>query len=264
MKVSFNWLKEFVEVTVSPRELCRDLTMVGLNVESCVEAGDDRVLDVEVTTNRPDCLSHYGVAREVATFYHKPLKRLKLPVKESAPATAKKISIEILDPDLCARYCGRVIEDVEIKPSPAWLVKRLEAIGQRPINNVADATNYVLMELGHPLHAFDLERVRDRKIIVRRAKPNESLKTLDGVERKLKADQLVIADAVRALALAGAAKNRKSPKIRATCFSKALGSIPSRYDGRLKRRACILRLRTASSAARTSKWRRWPLTAPQR
>lgn len=203
MKISLHWLREFVDVPVAPRELRRDLTTIGLNTESCVEVGDDWVFDVEVTTNRPDCLSHYGMAREVTTLYRKPLKPLKFPVKETDPPAAGKIAIEIADPDLCARYCGRVIENLQIKPSPAWLVKRLEAIGQRPINNVADATNYVLMELGHPLHAFDLERVRDRKIIVRRAKPNENLKTLDGVARSLKTDQLVIADGARAVALAG-------------------------------------------------------------
>lgn len=203
MKISLSWLKEFVEVPVAPRELRRDLTMLGLNTESCVEAGDDWILEVEVTTNRPDCLSHYGLAREIATFYRRPLKQLKFPVKETDPPAASRISIEIADADLCSRYCGRVIENVQVKPSPAWLAKRLEAVGQRPINNVADATNYALLELGHPLHAFDLERVRDRKIIVRRAKPGEQLKTLDGIERKLGAENLVIADASHPVALAG-------------------------------------------------------------
>ena len=203
MKISLSWLKEFVDVPDDPRQLRRDLTMIGLNTESYVPAGDDWVFDVEVTTNRPDCLSHYGVAREVATVYRRPLKPLEFPVKESARPAAGEIAIEIADPDLCARYCGRIIENVQVKPSPEWLEKRLEAVGQRPINNVADVTNYVLMELGHPLHAFDLARVRERKIIVRRAKTGEHLKTLDGVDRTLAADHLVIADAQRAVALAG-------------------------------------------------------------
>lgn len=203
MKISLNWLREFVDVSVDPRELRRDLTMMGFNAESTVKAGDDWVFDIEVTTNRPDCLSHYGIAREVAARYRRPLKRLKFPVKETARPAAERISIEIADPDLCGRYCGRVIENVQIKSSPEWLQKRLEAVGQRPINNVADVTNYVLMELGHPLHAFDLARIRQRKIIVRRAKAGEHLKTLDGVDRALTADNLVIADAQRAVALAG-------------------------------------------------------------
>jgi len=203
MKISLSWLKEFVDVPVEPRQLRRDLTMIGLNTESCVQAGDDWILEVEVTTNRPDCLSHYGVAREIATLYRRPLKRLEYVVKESSEPASNEISIEIADPDLCARYCGRVIQNVQVKPSPDWLQKRLEALGQRPINNVADVTNYVLMELGHPLHAFDLARVRQRKIIVRRAKPGEHLRTLDGADRTLTAENLVIADAQSAVALAG-------------------------------------------------------------
>jgi phenylalanyl-tRNA synthetase beta chain len=203
MKVSLNWLKEFVEIPSEPHQLKADLTMVGLNVESVVAAGDDWVLEVEITTNRPDCLSHYGVAREVATLYHKPLKRLEISVKESGARSSEEISIQIVDPDLCGRYCGRVVRNVQVKPSPPWLVKRLEAVGQRPINNVADITNYVLMELGHPLHAFDLARIRERKIIVRRALPGELLRTLEGTDRVLTSENLVIADAQRPLALAG-------------------------------------------------------------
>jgi phenylalanyl-tRNA synthetase beta chain len=203
MKVSLNWLKEFVDFTAEPGQLKADLTMVGLNVESLAEVDGDWALDVEVTTNRPDCLSHYGVAREVATVYRKTLKRLEIFAKESGVRSSEEISIQILDPDLCARYCGRVIQNVRVKPSPDWLVKRLEVVGQRSINNVADVTNYVLMELGHPLHAFDLQRLRERKIIVRRALPGEQLRTLDGTNRVLTSENLVIADAQRAVALAG-------------------------------------------------------------
>ncbi len=203
MKVSYNWLKEFVEIPTEPCQLKADLTMAGLNVESLVAVGDDWVLEVEITTNRPDCLSHYGVAREVATVYRKALKRLEIFVKESGARSSEEVSIQILDPELCARYCGRVIQNVQVKPSPDWLVKRLEAVGQRPINNVADITNYVLMELGHPLHAFDLARLKERKIIVRRALPGELLRTLEGSDRVLTSENLVIADAQRPVALAG-------------------------------------------------------------
>jgi phenylalanyl-tRNA synthetase beta chain len=203
MKISFNWLKEFVEIASSPRQLKSDLTMIGLNAESLVQVGDDWVLDVEVTTNRPDCLSHYGVARELATHYGRSLKKIEVSVKESKKPAGGVVSIEIADPDLCARYCGRVVENVRVAPSPDWLVKRLEALGQRPINNVADATNYVLMELGHPLHAFDLARLRQQRIIVRRAKPGEPLKTLDRVQRTLTRENLVIADGMHPVALAG-------------------------------------------------------------
>ena len=203
MKLSLNWLKEFVEIAAAARQVKSDLTMIGLNTEGLAEVGDDWVLDVEVTTNRPDCLSHYGAARELAALYRRPLKKLHFPVQESAQPAQGVVPIEILDPDLCARYCGRVVKNVRVGPSPAWLVKRLEAVGQRSINNVADATNYVLMELGHPLHAFDLARLRGPKIVVRRARPGETMRTLDGVDRALTADNLVIADATHAVALAG-------------------------------------------------------------
>jgi phenylalanyl-tRNA synthetase beta chain len=203
MKVSFNWLKELVEIPTEPAQFKADLTMAGLNAESLAEAGGDWVLDVEVTTNRPDCLSHYGMAREAATYYRKTLKRLEIFVKESGVRSSEEISIQIADPDLCARYCARVVQNVKVKPSPDWLVRRLEAVGQRPINNVADITNYVLMELGHPLHAFDLARIKERKIIVRRALPGELLRTLEGTDRVLTSENLVIADARRAVALAG-------------------------------------------------------------
>ncbi len=224
MKISLNWLKEFVDVEAEPRKFKSDLTRVGLNVEMFAATGDDFVFDVEVTTNRPDCLSHYGVAREVATLYGKPLRRREISVKESGAPASKEISIEIADPDLCARYCGRVIHGVGVKPSPAWLARRLEAVGVRPINNVADVTNYVLMELGHPLHAFDLARLRQKKIIVRRARGGERLKTLDGVERQLKPENLVIADGERAVALAGVMGGEESeitPATRAVLLESA-------------------------------------------
>jgi phenylalanyl-tRNA synthetase beta chain len=203
MKISLNWLKEFVAVTSDLASLKRDLTMLGLNVESATQEADDWALDLEITTNRPDWLSHYGVARELAAFYRLPLKRPEIQVRESKIPATDGISIEIAAPDLCARYCGRVLKGVHVKPSPAWLQKQLETVGQRPINNVADVTNYVLLELGHPLHAFDLARLEERKIIVRRARAGELLRTLDGVNRTLTADNLVIADGRRPVALAG-------------------------------------------------------------
>ncbi len=203
MRVSVNWLKEFVEITREPRQLASDLTMIGLNIEALAAAGDDSVLDLEVTTNRPDCLGHYGVARELATHERLPLKKVEVSLKESGELAARAVSIEISDPDLCARYCARVLRNVQVGASPDWLAERLETVGQRPINNVADATNYVLMELGHPLHAFDLSRLKQQKIIVRRAKPGEALRTLDGVNRMLTPDNLVIADGTRPVAVAG-------------------------------------------------------------
>jgi phenylalanyl-tRNA synthetase beta chain len=203
MKISLNWLKDFTDVPADPRDLKETLTQVGLGVESISRLGDDAILEVEVTTNRPDCLNHYGVAREIATAYHIPLKKVEVVLKEYGPPIAEEASVEIREPDLCARYCARVIRDLRVGPSPDWLVSRLEAAGARSINNVTDVTNYVLLELGHPLHAFDLAKLQQHKILVRRAQPGEWLTTLDGVERQLTEQNLVIADGERPVALAG-------------------------------------------------------------
>jgi phenylalanyl-tRNA synthetase beta chain len=203
MKVSYLWLKEFVDFDASPRELADDLSMVGIVVETIQPAGDDFILDLDLTTNRPDCLSHLGVAREVAAHYQKPLKRIAMVPKESSRAAEAEISVSIDAPNLCSRYCARVIRGVRVAPSPAWLVQRLETLGIRSINNVVDVTNYVLLELGHPLHAFDLSKIEGKVIIVRSPRPSEKLVTLDGLERELKPGMLLIADQHRPLALAG-------------------------------------------------------------
>ncbi|HEU4873093.1 MAG TPA: phenylalanine--tRNA ligase subunit beta [Pyrinomonadaceae bacterium] len=203
MFISYKWLKELTETRLSPDELRERLTMVGLAIDAVEQHGGDAVLDVEVPSNRPDCLSHVGIAREVAVIEN---GRMYLPAGEQIKTEGRAESltaVEIKDPDLCPRYAARLIRGVKIGPSPDWLAKRLETIGQRPINNVADITNYVLHELGQPLHAFDFEKLGGHRIVVRRAAPGEKLKTLDGVERTLTADMLVIADAEKAVALAG-------------------------------------------------------------
>ncbi len=203
MFISYNWLCELTGTDSTPRELRDRLTMVGLAIDSVEDVEDDHVLDIEVPSNRPDCLSHVGIAREVAAIEK---GEIILP-PSLPPATSGNIehytSVRILDPDLCWRYAARVIRSVKVGPSPDWLKRRLEAIGQRPINNVADITNYVLHELGQPLHAFDLAKLAEQRIVVRRAAAGEKLRTLDGVERKLETDMLVIADAERPVALAG-------------------------------------------------------------
>lgn len=203
MLISYEWLKELTDTRLSPAELRERLTMVGLAIDAVEEHGDDAVIDVEVPSNRPDCLSHVGIAREVSVIEK---GQLRMPASEqpkSEGRAADLTSVEIKDPDLCPRYAARLVRGVKIGPSPEWLVKRLETIGQRSINNVADITNYVLHELGQPLHAFDFEKLGEKRIVVRRAAPGEKLKTLDGVERTLTADMLVIADAQKAVALAG-------------------------------------------------------------
>ena len=203
MLISYHWLRELTNTGLRPHELRERLTMVGLAIDAVESHADDSVLDVEVPSNRPDCLSHVGIAREVTVIEG---KELRLPEPRSVKIdgrSADLTSVEIKDPDLCPRYAARLVRGVKIGPSPDWLAKRLEGIGQRPINNVADITNYVLHETGQPLHAFDLQKLSGRRIIVRRASRGEKLRTLDGVDRELTEEMLVIADAQNAVALAG-------------------------------------------------------------
>jgi len=203
MLISYEWLKELTDTKLSPNELRERLTMVGLAIDAVDEHNGGAVLDVEVPSNRPDCLSHVGIAREVSVIENGHVRMPSSEAPNSERRASDFTSVEIKDPDLCPRYAARLVRGVKIGPSPDWLVKRLETIGQRPINNVADITNYVLHELGQPLHAFDFEKLSGRRIVVRRANAGEKLKTLDGVERTLTDDILVIADAEKAVALAG-------------------------------------------------------------
>src|SRR5258705_5839501 len=203
MLISHNWLRELTDTRLSPQELRERLTMVGLAIDAVEKQERDSVLDVEVPSNRPDCLSHIGIAREVAVI-EKTQVRLPAGKPPKSEGRAESLtSVEIRDADLCPRYAARLVRGVQIGPSPAWLAERLQAIGQRPINNCADITKYLLHELGHPLHAFDLHKLSGHRIIVRRASPGEKLKTLDGVDRILDSQMLVIADAERPVALAG-------------------------------------------------------------
>jgi len=203
MLISYNWQRELTGTRLDPQEVRERLTNVGLAVDAVEERDGDFVLDVEVPSNRGDCLSHLGIARELAVIEHAQVSDLKSQIGETQGKTSDDASVEIRDPDLCPRYAARLIRGVKIAPSPDWLVKRLEVLGQRPINNVADITNYVLHELGQPLHAFDLAKLGQNRIVVRRAAKDEMIKTLDGVERKLDSDMLVIADATRPVAVAG-------------------------------------------------------------
>jgi len=203
MKVLYNLLKEFVDVTAPPEELRSRLSLSGTAIDAIDDSPAGPVLDVEVNTNRPDCLGYYGIAREVAALYRLRLKPLELRLNEAAHNVEAVTRVEIECPELCGRYTARVIRGVKVGPSPDWLRQRLEAVGQASINNVVDATNYAMFELGHPTHAFDLDQLAERRIVVRRARPGEKLRTLDNVERKLSADTCVIADAARAIAIGG-------------------------------------------------------------
>ena len=203
MFISYNWLRELTGTKLLPEEIRERLTNVGLAIDAVEPRGNDFVLDVEVPSNRGDCLSHVGIAREVAVIEKSKVQSPESKVQNASGKTSDFTSVTIDDPDLCPRYAARIVRGAKIAPSPAWLTRRLEAIGQRPINNVADITNYVLHELGQPLHAFDLAKLEGQRIVVRRARKGENIRTLDGAERKLDEQMLVIADATRAVAVAG-------------------------------------------------------------
>ena len=209
MRLVLSWLREFVDVRASAEEIAEKLSLRGFEVAS-LEAldGGDAVIDFEITANRPDCLSVLGLAREVATAYDLPLTP---PSRQSNAAVAlhsmptgrsDRLTVTLEDADLCPRYAAAVA-DVRAGVSPPWLATRLTAAGVRPISTIVDITNYVNLEIGQPMHAFDLEKIAGGEIRVRRAKPGERIRTLDGVDRPLDPDMLVIADRDRAQAVAG-------------------------------------------------------------
>jgi phenylalanyl-tRNA synthetase beta chain len=204
MNISYQWLKDYVETRLGAREAAEVLTRIGLNVDDLTDLpdGDARLL-VEVTSNRPDCLGHIGVARELAAALGGRVKlpAISLPELSQDAEGLARVAVEELD--LCPLYTARIIRGVKIGPSPPWLASRLEAVGVRPVNNVVDVTNYVMMECGQPLHAFDYAALAEHRIVVRRAHPGEHFVAIDHSEHTLSPDRLVIADGRRPVALAG-------------------------------------------------------------
>ncbi|MBU1006279.1 MAG: phenylalanine--tRNA ligase subunit beta, partial [Candidatus Omnitrophica bacterium] len=205
MRVSLNWLKDFIDIKGGLEKVRDSLTMAGLEVSSVIDIEGDSVMDIEITPNRPDCLSILGVARELASATAGTLK-IQASIKKSYMKKAAghgAAKIDVVDKRGCPRYVGCIIKNAKIGPSPKWLIERLNAMGVRAVNNVVDITNYVLFETGQPLHAFDLDKLDGNKIIVRRAKKGESIITIDGVKRDLEPDTLVIADGKSPVAIAG-------------------------------------------------------------
>jgi len=211
MKISYRWLKELIAFDLTIEELADRLTFAGVEVEAVEELGEaatplgdrDWRLELEVTPNRPDCLSMLGLAREIRALCGGEIKHPDCSVTEVGPDINSLARVVVADAEGCPRYLARVVTEVHVAESPAWLREKIESVGLRPVNNVADITNYVLYLLGHPLHAFDYDRLAEHVIVVRRAKVGESLITLDGMERKLSPEHLVIADARKPVALAG-------------------------------------------------------------
>jgi phenylalanyl-tRNA synthetase beta chain len=222
MKLSPQWIRDFVDLSVDDRRLAEDLTGVGIAVEGISGSGADTVFEMEIGTNRPDAMNHYGVAREAAAIYDVPLKQLsaaKAAAHDGNPSGAAgsrtlskpddgttevvPFPIHVEETQLCPRFSARVILGSSIKPSPQKIARRLGLLDQRPISNAVDATNYVLWEMGKPTHVFDMDLLAGGKLIIRKAKNGEKLKTLDGVERTLSSEDLVVADAKKPVGLAG-------------------------------------------------------------
>jgi phenylalanyl-tRNA synthetase beta chain len=200
VKLVYSWLRELVPVPGDPDHVAATLGQRGFEVAS-IEHGRQPVIDFEITANRPDCLSVIGLAREAAAAYGLPLQ---LPDRTMPPAgQPQPIEVTIEDPELCPRYCAQVFEVRSSGSAPAWMQERLEAGGVRSISAVVDVTNYVMLEMGQPTHAFDLAKLQGRALRIRRAKPGETIRTLDGIERALDPEMLVIADAERAQAIGG-------------------------------------------------------------
>lgn len=203
MIVSWNWLKDYVPLDMPREELERRLMVSGLNHEGTDSFADDWAIDLEVTSNRPDCLGHLGIAREICVLWGKELRIPPALPEENGPPVGDLVKVDIECADLCCRYTARLIQGVKVGPSPDWMADRLQTVGLLPVNNVVDISNYVLMECGQPLHTFDFARLAGGRIIVRRPKPKETIEAIDHKEYELGGDMCVIADAKKAVAIGG-------------------------------------------------------------
>jgi len=204
MKFSREWLSDFVDLSdLSDEDLSRRFTEIGHAVDSVEAHGANTVFDLEITTNRVDAMSHLGMARELAAALGREARNSPQAASPSNVTGAISDVIRIDAPELCSRYTATIIRGIQVRPSPPAMQRRLESVGLRPINNVVDVTNYVMVALGHPLHAFDLDKLEGSRVIVRAGKPGESMKSLDGEMRSIDAGTVIIADARRPVALGG-------------------------------------------------------------
>ncbi|MBS0265763.1 MAG: phenylalanine--tRNA ligase subunit beta [Planctomycetes bacterium] len=203
MIVSWNWLKEYVRLDMSVESLTDRLMMSGLNLESVDDVDGDLAIDLEVTSNRPDCLSHLGIAREVSVLFDRPFQTPPAHPQEKGPKIATVTSVDNQATELCPQYFARLVRGVTVGPSPLWMQRRLKTLGLRPVNNIVDITNYVLMECSQPLHAFDFDKLDGRKIVVRRGVAGETITAIDQRQYQITPDMCVIADARRPVAIAG-------------------------------------------------------------
>ncbi len=246
MKVLLSWLKEYVDAPYSVEELVERLPMLGIGVDGTERMREDAVFDLEVAANRGDLMSHLGIARELAAAGRSAVRPPAADVRSDRAGAAGSARVDVREPELCPRFTAALIVDARVGPSPGWLVRRLEACGLRSINNVVDVTNYVMLELGQPMHAFDYDLLQEGRLIVRRAAPGERLTTLDGVERVLDPQTLVVADAGRAAGIAGIIGGAASEIRPAT--RRVLLEAASWHPPMIRRTGTRLGVRTESSA----------------
>jgi phenylalanyl-tRNA synthetase beta chain len=203
MIVSWNWLSQYVRLDMPVEVLTGRLALAGLNHESTVEVGGDLAIDLEVTSNRSDCLGHLGVAREISVLFDRPMRLPEADPPASGAGVEERTGVAVEAPDLCPRFTAQVVSGVTVAESPWWMRARLETLGVRPVSNVVDVTNYVMLECGQPLHAYDLDRLAGRRLVVRRARTGETLTAINNKVYELAGEMLVIADAERPVGLAG-------------------------------------------------------------
>ena len=247
MLFSYNWLQSFFKKKLpDPRKLAEVLTMHSFEVEEVEREGNDWVLDIDVLPNRgPDCFSHIGVAREISAILNLKLENKKESFKETSKKTKEFVKVEVKNSKDCYRYTAKVIIDVKVGPSPKWIKDRLRVLGLKPINNIVDIANYVMLETGQPLHAFDLDKISNRKIVVRRAKKGERITSLDGEKYELDRDILVIADSKSPLAIAGIKGGKKAEISKST---KNIVLESANFNPKLIRKASKkIKLRTDAS-----------------
>jgi phenylalanyl-tRNA synthetase beta chain len=247
MLVPLSWLKEYLEINLSPEELAEKLLLSGTKVEDIHRHKDEVVFDLEITPNRPDELSVIGLVREIGalmgqTFCYPP----SLTVAGYPVSFKKPLTVSVKDPTLCPRYAIVILDNVEVKPSPDWLAKRLEYSGMRPLNNIVDITNYLMIELGQPMHAFDYDQIAGHQMIIRASKKGEQITTLDGVKRELPPDSIVIQDRERIIDLAGLMGGQNSEISQKT--KTVLLHSPIYDPIRIRRTSKALGLRTEASA----------------
>src|SRR3972149_11833809 len=202
MIVPLSWLKDYVDVEERPEDLAEDLLLSGTKVENILEREGEVVFELEITPNRADCLGIIGIAREIATLYNKDLQIPEPFAETMVVAKRKRINLVVSENNLCPYYTIGVVDATKIQESPSWLKKRLEQVGIRPINNVVDITNYVMLETAQPMHAFDYSKIKDR-MVLRAAKKGERVVTLDGIQRTLNEGAIIIEDSEKLIDIAG-------------------------------------------------------------